>query len=128
MSARFEVDLTDTLMAWANEFNVPSGERHSIYYLSAPETWATLPPDELKANIMAVFGHVYDAFNEHFRAVEPNDLSYLAPLDVNPRLLTPEETEAAPWLTAHVPAVWEWTPCIIVNSTDDYTKVDPSQF
>ena len=53
---------------------MPSGERHSTYYLSVPDSWATIPPAELKAKVMGVFRDIYDAFNAHFRAVEPNDL------------------------------------------------------
>jgi hypothetical protein len=128
VSARLEVDLTDTLMAWADEYNMPSGERHSTYYLSVPDAWAALPPDELKSKVMEVFMQIYNAFNAHFRQVEPDDLSYLAPLDVNPRVLTAGEVEAAPWLTARVPAVWEWTPCVIVDAEGRYTKVAPSDF
>lgn len=128
MSIKIEVDLTDTLMAWVEEYHVASGDRHSTYYLSVPDSWANFSPVELKTNVMSVFRHIYDAFNAHFRAVEPNDLGYLAPLDVNPRILTAEETKTAPWLTAPPPAVWEWTPCVVVDDQGKYMKVEPSQF
>lgn len=128
MPKKLEVDLTDTLMAWAGEYHVQSGDRHSTYYLSVPDAWATLPPGELKTNVMAVFQDIYNDFNAHFRQAEPDDLGYLAPLDVNPRVLTPVEEAAKPWLTARVPAVWEWTPCVVVSDDGKYTKVEPSQF
>lgn len=74
MTRKLEVALTDTLMAWTGEFHVQSGDRLSTYYLSVPDAWAALPPGELKTNVMAVFQAIYDAFNEHFRQVEPDDL------------------------------------------------------
>jgi hypothetical protein len=127
MSLKLEVDLTDTLMAWMGEGHVQSGDRHSTYYLSVPDSWAALTPYELKTKVMDVFRAIYDGFNAHFRAVEPNDLGYLAPLDVNPRILTPEETKAAPWLAAPSPAVWEWTACVVVDEQGHHTKVECSK-
>jgi len=128
MTKILEVELTDTLMAWTGEFHVQSGDRHSTYYLRVPDAWAALSPGELKSNVMGVFGDIYDDFNSHFRQVEPDDLAYLAPLDGNPRVLTPEEETAKPWLIAKVPAVWEWTPCVVVGYDGKYTKVEPSEF
>jgi hypothetical protein len=128
VSKKLEVDLTDTLMAWAGEFHVQSGDRHSTYFLSVPDSWAEMLPGQLKADVMDVFREIYDDFNKHFRAVEPDDLGQLAPLDVNPRFLTSDEEKAAPWLTAKVPAVWEWTPCVIVDDDGHHTKVAPSDF
>ncbi len=128
MSKKLEVDLIDTLMAWTGEFHVQSGHRQSIYYLSVPDAWAAASPAELKANVMGVFGDIYDDFNAHFREVEPDDLGYLAPLDVNPRVLAPEEEKAAPWLKAKTPAAWEWTPCVVVDDDGKYAKVERSVF
>lgn len=128
MSKILEVDLTDTLMAWTGEFHVQSGDRHSTYYLSVPDAWASISPAELASNVMGVFGAIYDDFDRHFKAVEPDDLGYLAPLNVKPRMLTPDEEKAAPWLTAPSPAMWEWTPCVIVGEEGNYNKVAPSEF
>ena len=130
MSTKLEVDLTDTLMAWNNdlEAHVQSGDRHSTYYLSVPDSWAALSPYELKTKVMDVFRDIYYDFNAHFRVVEPDDINYLAPLDVNPRVLTPEEIKAAPWLTARTPSVWEWTPCVVVDDAGKYTKVERADF
>jgi hypothetical protein len=128
MSRKLEVELTDTLMAWAGESHMPSGGRLSTYYLSVPDSWAALAPAELKDNVMGVFRDIYNDFNKHFREAEPNDISYLAPLEVGPRVLTPEEEKAAPWLKAKVPAVWEWTPCVVVDEDGKYMKVVPSEF
>jgi len=130
VSKKIEVDLTDTLMAWDNdlELHLPSGDHHSTYYLSAPDSWAELSPDDLKEKVMALFREIYNAFNDHFRQVEPEDISYLEPLDVSPRILTPDEENAAPWLQAKVPAAWEWTPCVVVGEDGKYTKVEPAQF
>ncbi|MEO8289103.1 MAG: hypothetical protein ABI670_22070 [Chloroflexota bacterium] len=128
MSKKLQVALTDTLMAWAGEFHVPSGERLSTYYLSVPDSWASLSQAQLKANVFEAFQAIYAGFNAHFRAVEPDDLAYLTPLDVKPSILTADEEQAAPWLQAHVPAVWEWTPCVVVDEAGAYTKVDPVDF
>jgi hypothetical protein len=130
LSKIVEVGLTDTLMAWDNdlEAHLPSGDRHSTYYLSVPDSWADLTAADLKEKLMGVFRDIYHDFNEHFRQVEPDDINYLAPLDVNPRVLTPGEEKAAPWLQAKVPAVWEWTPCVVVDDDGKYTKVEPGQF
>jgi hypothetical protein len=96
--------------------------------LSVPDSWADLSPGDLKEKVMAVFREIYNAFNDHFRQVEPDDINYLAPLDVNPHLLAPDEEKTAPWLEAKVPAAWEWTPCVVVGEDGKYTKVEPGQF
>ncbi len=128
LSKRLEVELTDTLMAWADEFHVQSGDRLSTYYLSVPDSWAAVSPAELKANVFGVFRDIYDDFNKGFRAAEPNDLSYLAALHVKPRVLSLDEEKAAPWLKAKVPAIWEWTPCVVVDDEGKYTRVEPAEF
>ena len=130
MSKVLSVDLTDTLMAYDNnlETHLPSGERHSTYYFRVPSDWAPLPQAELDNRALAVMQKIYDAFNEHFRQVEPNDISYLAPLAVSCHILTTGEERTKPWLTAGSPAVWEWTPCVNVTDTETYTKVDPADF
>jgi hypothetical protein len=128
MSKKVEVDLTDTLMMWAGEYHLQSDHRHRTYYLSVPDAWADLSSAELKANVFGVFSDVYDDFNAHFRLVEPDDLSYLSPIDVAPRILTPEEEKVAPWLNAPTPSPWERTPCIVVDDQDKYTKVERNDF
>ncbi|MEP6775604.1 MAG: hypothetical protein ABJA50_08405 [Chloroflexota bacterium] len=130
MSKVLSVDLTDTLMAYDNNFetHLPSGERHSTYYFRVPPEWASLPQAELDVQTLGVMQKIYYAFNEHFRQVEPNDISYLAPLAVSCHVLTAGEERAKPWLTSGSPAVWEWTPCVVVTDAQTYTKVDPSEF
>ena len=49
------------------EIHLPSGDRHSTYYLSVPNSWADLSPGDLKEKVMAVFREIYYAFNDHFR-------------------------------------------------------------
>jgi len=130
MTKVLSVDLTDTLMAYDNnlETHLPSGERHSTYYFRVPSEWASLPQAELDNRAFAIMQKIYDAFNEHFRQVEPNDISYLAPLAVSCHVLTAGEERTQPWLTAGSPAVWEWTPCVSVTDAQTYTTVDPSGF
>ncbi len=130
MSNVLSVDLTDTLMAYDNnlEAHLPSGDRHSTYYFRVPSEWASLPQAELDNRALAVMQKMYDAFNEHFRQVEPNDISYLAPLALSCHVLTAGEERAKPWLASGSPAVWEWTPCVVVTNAQTYTKVEPSEF
>jgi hypothetical protein len=47
---------------------------------------------------------------------------------VSLRIITPNEEKAEPWLGARVPAVWEWTSCVVVGENGKYTKVEPGQF
>jgi hypothetical protein len=130
MTKVLSVDLTDTLMAYDNdlEAHLPSGERHSTYYFRVPNEWASLSQPDLDTKALAIMQQVYNAFNEHFRQVEPNDISYLAPLAVSCHVLTAGEERATPWLSSGSPAVWEWTPCIVVTDATTYTKVSPSDF
>lgn len=128
MGVKLEVDLTDALMGWQDEFLVPSAERHSTYYLDVPRSWASLPPEELRDRVFRVFTAMYDEFNAGFREAEPDDMSYLAPLDVAPRVLGQAEVESAPWRAARTPSAWESTPCVVVDEQGKYTKVDRSAF
>lgn len=130
MSKVAQVELTDTLMAWDNylEGHVQSGDRSSTYFFRVPDGWATMPQKWLDGKVFVVMQMIYDAFNEHFRQVEPNDINYLAPLAVHCRILTLEEEEQKLWLTAGSPAAWEWTPCVVVAQDDTYKKVEPTEF
>jgi hypothetical protein len=130
MSRVIEVDLTDTLMILDSylEAHVQSSARHSTYYFRVPNPWADLPGPQLNAQVMSIMLDIYNATNERLRSAEPNDPNYLAPIDVQCRTLTPEEEAQKRWLTAPSPAIWEWTPCVIVNDDGSYEKVDPQTF
>ncbi len=130
MSKSVEVGLTDTLMAWNNELEVhlSAGERHSTYYFRVPDAWGSLAQGDLDDKVMGVMREIYNAFNEGFRQAEPNDINYLAPLAVTCRVLSAEEEEQKPWMTARSPAVWEWTPCVAVREDGKYVKVEPGVF
>lgn len=128
MSKKVLVNLVDTLMAWAGEFHVQSGDRDSVFYLSVPDDWAALPNAQLQEKVFGVMQANYDALNAHFRAVEPDDLGYLAPLRVSVRLLTDVEEATKPWLQAENPAIWESTPCIVVDEDGTFRKVERTEF
>ena len=71
---------------------------------------------------------IYYAFNEGFRQAKPDDPNYPAPLAVAWRVLAPEEEGKEPWMTAGSPAVWEWTPCVVLGEGGGYRKVEPGEF
>jgi hypothetical protein len=130
MSKVLAVELTDTLMAPDNDLGVylQSGDRHSTYYFRVPDDWVALAQTDLDGRVNHIMQKIYSGFNEHFRQVEPNDMSYLAPLAVLSHVLTDVEEQAKPWLTAKSPAVWEWTPCVTVSDAETYAKVAPGEF
>jgi hypothetical protein len=44
-------------------------------------------------------------------------------------LLTPEQEAEKPWMKATSPAIWEWTPCVVVKGDEgSYEKVEPGEF
>jgi hypothetical protein len=127
MSQIVNVTLTDTLMAWTGEFHVQSGDRHSTFYFRVPDNW-TADPTQLQQRLFTVAQQMYADLNERFHAAESNDLGYLAVLAVQAIVLTPAEAAITPWLTAPNPAVWEWTPCVIVHEDGSYEKVGREAF
>ena len=124
------VAFTDTLMAWDDDqqFHVQSGDHHSTFYFRLPDAWATLSDGDLQGKIFAVAQQMYVDLNAGFRAAEPDDISYMLVKATQAQGLDSAVAEAKPWLTAPNPAVWEQTPCVVVDDDGSYTKVARDQF
>jgi hypothetical protein len=124
------VAFTDTLMAWDNdlESHVQSGDRHSTFYFRVPDAWAALSDAELQQKIFAVAQQMYLDLNAGFRAAEPDDISYMLVKSTQAQRLDADAAQAKPWLTAPNPAVWEPTPCVVVNDDGSYRKVARDAF
>ena len=73
-----------------------SGDRHSTYYFRVPDVWAGLAQADLDGRVMHIMQKIYSGFNEHFRQVEPNDMSYLAPLAVSSMSLRTSKSKPNP--------------------------------
>jgi hypothetical protein len=119
------VAFTDTLMAWNNDlgFHVESGDHHSTFYFRLPDAWAALSDAELQRKVFAVAQKMYVDLNAGFRAAEPDDISYMLVKATQTQLLDAGAAEAKPWLKAANPAVWEQTPCVVVDDDGSYRKV-----
>ncbi|HVF99539.1 MAG TPA: hypothetical protein VND68_06855 [Chloroflexia bacterium] len=130
MSRIVRVDLIDTLMAWVYdlEVHVQSGDRESTFYFSVPDSWASEPDNQLQLRVYETMQQMYSDLNARLHAAEPNDLGYLLAKSTRATPLTPEELAARPWLQAPAPAIWEWTPCVVVAEDGTYTKVAPEEF
>ncbi|HYP21780.1 MAG TPA: hypothetical protein VEY08_17050 [Chloroflexia bacterium] len=130
MSRIVRVDLVDTLMAWVYdlEAHVQSGDRESTFYFSVPDSWASGPDGQLQLRVYETMQQMYSDLNARLHAAEPNDLGYLLAKSTRATPLTPEELAARPWLQASAPAIWEWTPCVVVAEDGTYTKVAPEEF
>lgn len=124
------VEFTDTLMRMDPmlEVYVQSGDRHSMFYFRVPDEWAALGDAELQRRVFAVARKMYEDLAAHFRAAEPNDINYLAVLGTRARVLGAEEEAGRPWVAAKTPAVWEWTPCVVVEREGTYRKVRREEF
>lgn len=130
MSKILRVELVDTLMAYAYdlEVHVQSGDRESTFYFSVPDSWLEGSDTGLQGRVYSTMQQMYSDLNAHFRQVEPDDLGYLLAKSTTATPLTPEETARKPWLRAPAPAIWEWTPCVVVSEDGTYRKVDPAEF
>lgn len=130
MSQYCSVAFTDTLMAWDNdlETHVQSGDHHSTFYFRLPDAWAALSDAELQQKIFAVAQQMYVDLNAGFRAAEPDDISYMLVKSTQAQKLDAAAAQAKPWLTAPNPAVWEQTPCVVVNDDGSYQKVARDAF
>ncbi|MDQ2809277.1 MAG: hypothetical protein M3Z04_20575 [Chloroflexota bacterium] len=129
MSKFLAVPFTVTLMTLMDgEAYVPNEPRQFTYYFRVPNAWVDHAAGDLAQQVNRVAQAMYNDLAAGFRAAEPNDLSYLAVLHTAPRLLTPQEVAAAPWLGPPRPPVWEPTNCVIVHDDGGYTKVTPAQF
>jgi hypothetical protein len=124
------VAFTDTLMAWDNDlqFHVQSGDHHSTFYFRLPDAWAILSDDDLHGKIFAVAQQMYVDLNAGFRAAEPDDISYMLLKGTQVQRLDAAAAQAKPWLTAPNPAVWEQTPCVVVDDDGAYTKAPRDEF
>ncbi|HEV2641194.1 MAG TPA: hypothetical protein VGT98_00730 [Candidatus Elarobacter sp.] len=116
---------TDTLMAWNNDlgFHVESGDHHSTFYFRLPDAWGAFSDAELQRHVFAVAQKMYVDLNAGFRAAEPDDISYMLVKATQTQLLDAAAAEAKPWLKAANPAVWEHTPCVVVDDDGSYRKV-----
>jgi hypothetical protein len=130
MSIVCTVAFTDTLMAMDADlgFHVQSGDRQSSFYFRVPDGWATGADTDLQQKIFAVAQQMYADLNAGFRAAEPSDLSYMLVKATHAEQLAAAAAAAKPWLAAPNPAVWEPTPCVIVNDDGSYRKVDRNAF
>jgi hypothetical protein len=130
MSQYCTVAFTDTLMAWDNDlqFHVQSGDHHSTFFFRGPDAWRTLSDEVLQAKIFAVAQQMYVDLNAGFRAAEPDDISYMLVKATQGQLLDAAGVAAKPWLAAPNPAVWESTPCVVVNDDGSYAKVPRDGF
>jgi hypothetical protein len=126
MSKVLEVEFTDTLMRWAGEYHVQSGDRFSTFYFRVPDAWND--DSDLHGRVFAVAQKMYEDLNAGFREAEPSDLGYLLVKETKSRALSEDQQKATPWLRAENPAVWEWTPCIVVDENGAYTKVSREEF
>jgi hypothetical protein len=117
-------------MAMDNElgFHVQSGDRHSSFYFRIPDAWAAGSDAELQQKVFGVAQKMYADLNAAFRAAEPSDLSYMFVKATYAAPLAPAAAEGKPWLQAPNPAVWEPTPCVVVNDDRSYQKVTRDAF
>ena len=130
MSPYCTVAFTDTLMAWNNDLgiHVQSGDHHSTFYFRCPDAWSALPDVELQRNVFAVAQQMYVDLNAGFRAAEPDDISYMLVKSTQAQPLDAAASGAKPWLAAPNPAVWERTPCVVVDGDGSYRKVTRDEF
>jgi hypothetical protein len=130
MSKYLVVEFTDTLMRWDNylEAYVQSGDRLSNFYFRVPDWWLAGSDEELQERVKETARQMYSDMAAHFRAVEPDDINYIAVLGTKATALSDEEARAEPWLSAPAPAAWEWTPCVVAREDGTYEKVDPRDF
>jgi hypothetical protein len=130
MSAYCIVSFTDTLMAWDDQLgiHVQSGDHHSEFFFRLPHAWDALSDAELEPKIFGVAQKMYDDLNAGFRAAEPNDISFMMVKSTEPMRLIDEVAAIKPWMNAPNPAVWERTPCVVVNDDGSYAKVARDAF
>ena len=130
MSQYCTVAFTDTLMAWNNDlgFHVQSGDRHSTFYFRVPDAWDAVSDAELQQNVFAVAQKMYVDLNTGFRAAEPDDISYMLVKATQAQRLDAGAAAAKPWVEAPNPAVWEPTPCVVVDGDGSYRKVTRDEF
>ena len=126
----YTVAFTDTLMAPDNDLGVyvQSGDRSSSFYFRVPDGWAALDDAALQRNVYAVAQRMYADLNAGFREAEPNDSSYMLVKATRAIPLDAATAQAKPWLEAPNPAVWEPTPCVVVNDDGSYRKVAREDF
>lgn len=130
MSRYCTVAFTDTLMAPDNDLGVyvQSGDHHSSFYFRIPDAWAAGSDAELQRKVFGVAQKMYADLNAGFRAAEPSDSSYMLVKETYAEPLAAAAVEAKPWLQAANPAVWEPTPCVVVNDDGSYQKVTRDAF
>ncbi len=126
----FMVGFTDTLMAPDNDLGVyvQAGDRQSSFYFRVPDGWAAPSDAELQQKIFGVAQQMYVDLNAGFRAAEPSDSSYMLVKATHAEPLSAAAVLAKPWLAAPNPAVWEPTPCVVVNEDGSYAKVTRDAF
>ncbi len=130
MAHYYTVAFTDTLMAYNNDLGayLQSGDHHSTFYFRVPDAWASLADGELQQKIYGVAQKMYEDLNAGFRAAEPDDTSYMLVKSTQAQALDDAAAALKPWLQAPNPAVWEATPCVIVDDDGSYRKVAREEF
>jgi hypothetical protein len=122
------VEVTDTLMRLVDEFYFQSGDRFCSYYFQVPDAWTSQPEAALQQAVLEIMQQIYQDHNARLQAAEPDDPNYIWPTATQARVLTSDEEGAKPWLRALNPAIWEWTPCVVVEENGAYTKVERQAF
>ncbi len=124
-----EASLGITLMRFDPylEAHVQSGERKYSYYFQVPDDWAALDPADLRSWVLPVANAIYREHGARLREAEPNDLSYLAVISAEARLLSEQESQPRPWLSSPTP-VWESSCCAVVKADGAHQKVPADAF
>ncbi len=71
---------------------------------------------------------MYVDLNAGFKAAEPDDISYMLVKATQAERLDTGAAAAKPWLAAPNPAVWEPTPCVVIDDDGSYRKVTRDDF
>ena len=118
-----QADVELSLMVMDQNGNyAPTAPMTYTYFFAVPDAFVAGLADS-SAGLMQ---KIYDEHYQLFRIAEPSDPNYIAVVGVEPRLLTPAETAAKPWLEAKIPA-WENCICVVVNG-EGFEKVEPENF
>ena len=119
------VDFTVTLMVLLASGNyTETTEANDRYFFSVPASWRDADYQTLAWQTAA---KMYRDLYDHFRRVEPNDPNYIGLKRTAARVLTAAEIAAKPWRQT-VPAIWETSPCVVVDANGDYRKVGAAEF
>ena len=113
------VSLTLMVLQSDGDF-APSSVMAYDYFVLAPDTFT----ENLAESAKKLFYQIYDEHYDAFKIREPNDPNYIAVVDVESKILAPEDYAGKPWLTANI-AMWENSNCIVVQN-NSYQKIEPN--